>query len=108
MPWMRSADGDRQLSDAESCAKSTSWSGTKTACEASYLSADFTDAESSAKPTSWSEMKRTFEASYLSAVYLSAVGMTLRMLFSHHEVGLRQLKGMTRHKQFSFPTMRSV
>ena len=40
VPWRRSADGDRQLSDTESSAKTTSWSEMKTAFEASYLSAD--------------------------------------------------------------------
>ena len=40
VPWRRSADEDRQLSDTESSAKPTSWSEMKTAFEASYLSAD--------------------------------------------------------------------
>ena len=40
VPWRRSADGDRQLSDTESSAKPISWSEMKTAFEASYLSAD--------------------------------------------------------------------
>ena len=40
VPWRRSADGDRQLSDTESSAKPTSWAEMKTAFEASYLSAD--------------------------------------------------------------------
>ena len=41
VPWRRSADGDRQLSDTESSAKPTSRSEMKTAFfEASYLSAD--------------------------------------------------------------------
>ena len=40
VPWRRSADGDRQLSDTGSSAKPTSWSEMKTAFEASHLSAD--------------------------------------------------------------------
>ena len=40
VPWRRSADGDRQLSDTENNAKPTSWSEIKIAFEASYLSAD--------------------------------------------------------------------
>ncbi|CAN0183583.1 unnamed protein product, partial [Laminaria digitata] len=40
VPWRRSEDGAKQLSDAESSAKPTSWSEMKIAFEASYLSAD--------------------------------------------------------------------
>ena len=40
VPWRRSADGDRQLSDTNSSAKPTSWSEMKTAFKASYVSAD--------------------------------------------------------------------